>query len=155
MDVCYQVLGKGYIYLNIDQRIIKDTGIESNLALASGAKIFEKHFTINKNDIGPDHKASCNIPEFKYYIKKIRETELIMGSKKKICVNEEIDMKNVSRKSIFAAKNLKIGEKITEKNINTRRPGKFIPADKFFKIIGKKTKNKINKNQPIKFKDLK
>ena len=61
------------------------SGLASICAVSMGAKIIEKHVTINKNMIGPDHKSSCTIEEFKELVKNIRSTEKILGiSKKKI-----------------------------------------------------------------------
>ena len=70
----------------------------SCLAVSLGAKIIEKHFTINKNLPGPDHAMSLDPKELKIFVKKIRETEIMLGMKKKISKDEK-EMIKVARKS--------------------------------------------------------
>ena len=103
---------------------------------------------------GPDHKASMNPREFGLLVKKIRETEKILGSDKKFCVNEELEMKRISRKSIIAKKLINKGQKLSINNITCKRPGIGILAKNYFKVIGRKTKKKILKDQMILSKDL-
>lgn len=126
----------------------------STLAVAAGAKIIEKHFTLNKQMNGPDHKASMNPSEFTLFVKKIRETEKIMGSNQKFCVNEEKGMKKISRKSIVLKKTLRKGQKLSLKNITCKRPGLGILANKYLKLIGKKVNKKMFKDQLVLSKDL-
>ncbi len=126
----------------------------STLAVALGAKVIEKHFTLDKSLKGPDHKASMNPREFGFFVKKIRETEKILGSDKKFCVDEELEMKRISRKSIIAKKLINKGQKLSINNITCKRPGTGILAKNYFKVIGRKTKKKILKDQMILSKDL-
>ncbi len=121
----------------------------SQLAVAAGAKIIERHFTLNKNMSGPDHKASLNPVELKKFIKKIREVEKILGNDNKICQNEEEDMKKVSRKSVVSLKKIVSGERLTLKNITCKRPGTGIPASNYFNILGKKIFKTVDKDQLI------
>lgn len=109
-------------------------------AVALGAKIIEKHLTLNCNQIGPDHNSSLNPKEFKVMVKKIRETEKMLGSHiKKMTKSEQIN-KVFSRKSIVAKRYIKKGEIFSEKNITTKRPGSGISPIFWKKVIGKKAK---------------
>tara|TARA_Y100000389_G_scaffold187357_1_gene208687 strand:+ start:555 stop:1580 length:1026 start_codon:yes stop_codon:yes gene_type:complete len=125
------------------------------IAVAKGAKVIEKHFTLNKNMRGPDHKASLNFKEFKKYVTEIRKTEEILGSYKKKCLKEEKHMKYVSTKSLAVAKNLKIGEKITLKNLKLLRPNKGISSLHIKKILGKKLNKNKKLNDHLYLKDVK
>ena len=107
-----------------------------SIAVALGANIIEKHITDNNNQKGPDHKASLNFIHFKQMVKKIRSTEKILGIyKKKISVNE-LKNKDLVRKFIVAKKPIDKGEKFSNNNITTKRSGKGIPANMYYKTIG-------------------
>ena len=119
-------------------------------AINLGANIIEKHFTFNKNKLGSDHMLSADLNDLKVicdyakYFKKIRGSGSILPSKK------EISMKKFFRKSLFAKREIAKNETFTLKNIDARRPYTGIGAEKIDKIIGKKSKKKINKNHIIK-----
>jgi len=120
-----------------------------SIAIALGAKIIEKHITDNSNQKGPDHKASLDPVHFKKMIKKIRSTEKILGIyKKKISVNE-LKNKNLVRKFIVAKEPIDIGEKFSNKNITTKRSGRGIPANMYYKTIGLIAKKKFFINDII------
>ena len=87
------------------------------LAVGLGATIIEKHFTLNKNLPGPDHKASLNPKEFSIFVKTIREAETMLGDGQKKCQLEEREMRRVGRKSITLKRSMKRGEIINEKDI--------------------------------------
>jgi sialic acid synthase SpsE len=127
----------------------------ATIAVAKGANVIEKHFTLNKNMRGPDHKTSLNFKEFKQYVKEIRNTEEILGSYKKECLKEEKHMKYVSTKSLAVAKNLKIGEKITLKKLKLLRPNKGISSLYLKKILGKKINKSKKLNDHLYLKDVK
>jgi len=108
-------------------------------AIAYGAKIIEKHFTLNKNDIGPDHKASLEPLEFGLMVEEIRTLEKMRGNGiKKL---EKCESKNIkiARKSLVAKKKIKKNEIFTLSNLTTKRPGTGKSASLFFKFIGKKS----------------
>jgi N,N'-diacetyllegionaminate synthase len=113
-------------------------GSEVSIAAAAlGAEVIEKHFTLDKNMEGPDHKASMNPAEFEILITSIRNIELALGSGiKKPTKSEE---KNISivRKSIVAAKQINKGDKFTKENITIKRPGIGISPMKWDNVIGK------------------
>lgn len=110
------------------------------IATSFGAKIIEKHLTLNVNDIGPDHKASLNPKEFKKMVQNIRIFEKMLGNGiKKI---EKCEKKNffIARKSLVSKKAIKKGEKFNLENLTVKRPGNGVPASKIFQYIGKKSK---------------
>lgn len=114
-------------------------GIEVDLAaVALGATVIEKHFTLDRNLPGPDHKASLEPSELKAMVEGIRKIEVALGSYEKR--PSEIEMKNklVARKSIVARKAIKAGEELTEDNITTKRPGTGINPMKWNEVIGTK-----------------
>jgi len=126
-------------------------GIEASLAaVALGANIIEKHVTLNKNLIGPDHKASITPLELKKMVDGIRKITVALGHGiKKISPSESKNIK-IARNSIVAAKNIKKGEKFTSKNLTIKRPGNGISPMKLFKVIGKKSKQDFTADELIK-----
>jgi len=132
-------------------------GIEASIAaVTKGVKILEKHFTIDKNMEGPDHKASLDPTELKNLVSSIRNIEKAFGSKNKQPLEKEEKIKWFVRKSIVSADKLKIGETITKNNIVIKRPGYGIPPTEYFKLINekKKVKREIPKDTVITREDL-
>lgn len=112
-------------------------GIEVPIAaVAMGAKIIEKHFTLDKNMVGPDHKASLEPYELKNMIDSIRNIELSLGSGQKVVAKSEKENISVARKSIVAKKNIKEGDILSEENMTVKRPGSGISPMKWYDIIG-------------------
>lgn len=109
-------------------------------AVAMGASVIEKHFTLSRKMKGPDHKSSLEPKELKQMIEYIRETELSLGLKKKFITKSEKKNRIIIRKSIVAASKIKKGSKFTKNNITVKRPGSGLSPMKFFKILGKKSK---------------
>lgn len=114
--------------------------LASIVAASMGACIIEKHFTLNKNFPGPDHKASLNPEEFSEMIRMIRLTEILKGKSLKKPTQSELVNKAFVRKSIVAFKNIKKGEKFNINNIYIKRPSTGTSPMNFFKIIGKRAK---------------
>jgi N,N'-diacetyllegionaminate synthase len=112
-------------------------GIEVSIAaVALGATIIEKHFTLDRNMEGPDHKASLEPHELKAMISAIRNVEASLGSGvKKPAPSEQKNM-TIARKSIVANCKIKKGEVFTENNITVKRPGNGISPMKWFEVIG-------------------
>ena len=122
-------------------------GIESSLAaVALGAKIIEKHFTLNKNHRGPDHSSSLNPNEFKKLSTSIRKVERCLGIKEKKITKSEKENFSLVRKSITAFKFIKKGEKFSEKNITVKRPAGGINPMRWSNVIGKVAKKNFNEN---------
>ena len=120
------------------------------IAVSLGASIIEKHFTIDRKLNGPDHKASLTGKELKEMIQKIRETEKILGSNKKIVTMSEKVNQKVIRRSIYANHFIKKGDIFSPKNLICLRPDTGISAIKWKKIIGKKASKNFKKNEKIK-----
>ncbi len=114
-------------------------GIEVPIAaVALGATIIEKHFTLDRNMEGPDHKASLEPDELKSMVKAIRNIEQALGDgEKKVSESEQKNIA-VARKSIVAAKSIKKGEILTEENLTVKRPGTGISPMEWEKVIGLK-----------------
>ena len=129
--------------------------LASCLSIALGSKIIEKHFTLNKNMKGPDHKASCTPKELKKLIIEIRKTEITLGKKEKRKQKEENEMSLISRKSLYYAKNLKNNSQIKKGFTIALRPGNGVSPMNLPKILGKKINKKVKINDKFEFKHLK
>ena len=113
-------------------------GIEVPIAaVAMGATVIEKHFTLDKNMEGPDHKASLNPTELKQMVVAIRNIEQAIGNGLKEPSSSEMANKGVARKSIVASRSIKQGEVFSEENLTTKRPGTGISPMKWYDVIGK------------------
>ena len=120
-------------------------GIEIPIAaVAMGATVIEKHFTLDNNLPGPDHKASLEPDELKNMVLSIRNIEKAMGNGKKEPNKLEKKNKPLVRKSIIAKQNIKKGEILTEKNITTKRPGTGLSPFLWDKVIGTKAVKDFN-----------
>jgi len=114
------------------------TGIEVPIAAAAmGAGIIEKHFTLNHNLPGPDHKASLEPDELKSMVSAIRNIEKAMGDGRKHVSNSERKNITIARKSIIAARDIGKGEVFTEENLTVKRPGNGINPMRWVEVIGK------------------
>lgn len=112
-------------------------GIEVPIAgVAMGAKVIEKHFTLDKNMEGPDHKASLEPSELKDMVTAIRNIEKAMGNGEKVPSKSEIKNLNIARKSIVAKKIIKKGDRFTEDNLTCKRPGNGVSPMKWEDVIG-------------------
>lgn len=112
-------------------------GIEVPIAaVAMGAVVIEKHFTLDKNMVGPDHKASLEPDELKMMVRNIRNIEIAMGDGIKVPKKSEIPNINVARKSIVAKRNILKNEILTVENLTTKRPGNGISPMKWDEILG-------------------
>ncbi|MBL7156484.1 MAG: N-acetylneuraminate synthase [Candidatus Pacebacteria bacterium] len=123
-------------------------------AVALGAWIIEKHFTLDKNLPGPDHKASLNPKELKEMVRAIRDIEKALGHGAKKPFKSEKRIRKLVRKSIIAKTDILKGTKILKNTLIIKRPGTGIAPKHLDKIIGKKAKKNIKKDALIKFKDL-
>lgn len=126
-------------------------GIEVPIAaVARGATVIEKHFTLDKNMEGPDHKASLNPIELKQMVMAIRNIEQSIGNGLKEPSPSEIENKAVARKSIVASKAIKKGEIFSEDNLTTKRPGIGISPMKWHEVIGKTAARDFSEDEIIK-----
>ncbi len=125
-------------------------GIEVPIAaVAMGAVVIEKHFTLDRNMYGPDHKASIEPEGLKAMISAIRNIEVALGDGQKVC--SPLERKNiiVARKSIVAKRDIKKGEELTEENITTKRPGNGVSAMKWFEVLGTKAVRDFGEDELI------
>ncbi len=112
-------------------------GIEIPVAaVALGAQIIEKHFTLDRNMEGPDHKASIEPAELSAMVNSIRNVELALGSGIKEPSESEIKNMAIARKSIIAARDIEKGELLSDENLTTKRPGNGISPMKWNEVIG-------------------
>lgn len=112
-------------------------GIEVPIAaVALGATIIEKHFTLDRNMEGPDHKASLEPGELKAMVKAIRNIEKALGSQEKTVTDSERKNREVARKSIVASTSIKKGDLFSETNITVKRPGSGISPMRWEYVLG-------------------
>lgn len=125
-------------------------GIEVPIAaVALGAKVIEKHFTLDRSMEGPDHKASLEPNELKEMVKAIRNIEKSLGSGVKKPSASELKNKLIARKSIVASMRIKKGEIFTEQNITTKRPLNGISPMKWDNVIGRIAKKDFKEDDFI------
>lgn len=123
-------------------------------AVALGARVIEKHFTLDKTLSGPDHPHSMNPEEFSFMVKSIRELEKSLGSSFKNVVEEEAETVFVQRRGLCAKQDIEEGAIIRPEDIDVLRPALGIPP-KFEQVIAGKTANrKMVKGEPIFWEDI-
>ncbi len=134
-----------------------DRGILSTLsAVAKGACIIERHITLDKNMEGPDHAASLDIAEFEQFMKNLNDLEVSLGSQNDriITQGEMINRENLA-KSIYSAKVIKIGSKITRSMLEIKSPGQGMSPQHIPNILGKKINKNIDKGKALFISDFK
>lgn len=125
-------------------------GIEVPIAaVALGASVIEKHFTLDRNMEGPDHKASLEPDELKTMVSAIRNIEKSLGSNKKTVSDSERKNIAIARKSIVAACPIKKGDLLTESNLTVKRPGTGISPMRWEEVIGTKAVKDFNEEDLI------
>lgn len=130
-------------------------GIEIPIAaVARGACVIEKHFTLDRNMEGPDHKASIEPQELKAMVDSIRNVEKAIGDGIKRVSESELKNQDIARKSIIAKCDIKAGEVFTEDNITTKRPGNGINPMWWFDLLGKTAKHDYKEDYLIKKDEL-
>lgn len=125
-------------------------GIEVPVAAAAlGAAVLEKHFTLDRNMEGPDHKASLEPDELCLMVRQIRNIELALGNGQKIPSESEKKNIDIARKSIVAKKDIQQGDIFTEENLTTKRPGDGISPMCWNEMIGQKATRNFKKDENI------
>ena len=125
-------------------------GIEVSIAaVALGATVIEKHFTLDRTMEGPDHKASLEPDELKAMVSAIRNIEQALGSGIKQTTDSERKNIVIARKSIIAAKEIKQGDVFTDQNITVKRPGNGISPMKWDEVLGQKAKRDFLEDELI------
>lgn len=123
-------------------------------AAAMGACVIEKHFTLDKNLPGPDHKASLEPDELKDMVRSIRLVEKALGSSIKAPVESELEVRDVVRRSIVAKVEINRGTIITKDLLAFKRPGIGIAPKNIGLLIGKRTNKNIHKDEIIKLENM-
>ncbi len=125
-------------------------GIEVAIAaVALGASVIEKHFTLDRSLPGPDHKASLEPNELKAMVAAIRNVEQALGTGIKFASPSEIKNRPVSRKSIVAARAIEQGEIFSIDNLAVKRPGTGISPMRWDEILGRKAPRSYGRDEPI------
>ena len=124
------------------------------MAAMLGAVVIEKHFTLDRNLPGPDHKASLEPNELKNMVTEIRNVEKAMGIFEKKPTDSEKEIMKIVRKSIVANSDIKKNEIIKKEMLDIKRPGTGIPPFEIDSVVGKTVKKDIEKDTVIKWSDL-
>jgi N-acetylneuraminate synthase len=106
-------------------------------AVALGARVIEKHFTLDSGLTGPDHKASLEPGELKAMVRSIREVESALGSPIKAPSPCELKNRELVRKSLVALRTIRKGEVFTAENLGVKRPGAGIPPARYWEFLGR------------------
>jgi len=126
----------------------------SLVAVAMGACVIEKHFTLDKNLPGPDHRTSLEPTELEEMVRGIRLVEKALGSSVKAPVESELEVRDVARRSVVAKVDIPANTAITEDMLAFKRPGTGISPKDSNMLIGKITSQDINKDEIFKFNKL-
>lgn len=130
-------------------------GIEVPIAaVALGAQVIEKHFTLSRGMRGPDHKASLEPDELREMVRTVRNVEKALGNSSKIIFPSEEKNRLVARKSISALMNIKKGDIFSEKNITTKRPGSGLDPRQWDRVIGRIAARDIPLDELIVWSDV-
>tara|TARA_B100001989_G_C24510881_1_gene450357 strand:+ start:415 stop:1434 length:1020 start_codon:yes stop_codon:yes gene_type:complete len=133
-----------------------ENGIDAGVvAYMLGARVFEKHFTLNRANKGTDHSFSLEPQGLQKFIRNLKRVELLMGNDNKKLLKSEKKPLYKMKKSIVANKDLIKGSKITYKDLDFKSPGGGLEPFKYSKIIGKKLKKDLKKDEFILQKNIK
>ena len=123
--------------------------VASLVAIGMGINTIEKHLTLRKSLIGPDHKASLDANDFLKFTKNIYRAKIMLGNSSKSIQPEELQIKKIARKSVVALQKIKKGEKFNYDNLCIKRPGTGLEPKYLFKLIGKISRKNFKKDQLI------
>jgi len=118
-------------------------------AVALGACIIEKHFTLDKSLPGPDHQVSCNPDEFATLVEGIRKVEKSLGDGRKRMMESERNTRDVARKSVVAARDIREGEIFTHNNLTVKRPGTGMPPTELSLVLNRRAAKRIGEDELI------
>lgn len=123
-------------------------------AVALGANLIEKHFTLDKSKIGMDNQMATEPEEMKMLVKSCNNIHLALGSETRLVLHAEQEQRKKMRRSIILTRNMKCGDIIEEKDLDAKRPGIGIAPEKMKEIIGKKLAKDINKDEVLLINDI-
>lgn len=130
-------------------------GIEIAIAASAlGARIIEKHFTLDRNLPGPDHKASLEPADFSKMVLAIRNVEQALGDGVKRCMPSEESTRAVARKSIVMATSKKAGQQLTQEDLLIKRPGTGIEPKYFDDLVGKQLLKDVHEDSLLSWDDV-
>lgn len=130
-------------------------GIEASIAaVALGAQIIEKHFTLDKHAEGPDHKASLEPNELKQLVRSIRNIEVALGDGIKKVTEAERQTRIIARKSLHATRRIMTGKLIEPEDIIMKRPGNGISPYELHSLVGKVAKRNIEEDEMLNYDDV-
>lgn len=125
-------------------------GIEVPIAAAAlGAAVIEKHFTLDRNMEGPDHKASLEPGELAAMVTAVRHIEKALGDGEKTVSPSEMKNRNIARKSLIARRDIARGEVFSEENLTVKRPGGGVSPMRWFEVLGTKAKRDFAEDELI------
>jgi sialic acid synthase SpsE len=123
-------------------------------AVALGASIVEKHFTVDKDWPGPDQKASIDPRELRELVEGARIIEKALGTGKKRILEREKPVRDMASESVVSVKDIPKGAIITKDMVWVKKPGTGIPAKDLEKVIGRRTRRSIGRDSLIRWEDL-
>jgi len=123
-------------------------------AVASGASIIEKHFTLDRNMEGPDHRASIEPNEFKELVRTIRNVEAALGDGIKRPMSSELPNKTRMQKSLVATRSIAVGETIQKADLTCKRPGNGLRPKWFERVAGRKAAKQIQKEETLELNSI-
>lgn len=126
----------------------------ATMSVAYGITFIEKHFTLDKNFKGPDHKASATPEELKELVLNVRRAEIMLGNEHKDVTSSELKNKKIARKSIIAKCNINKGDIFTEDNLTCKRPGNGISPMHWYEVLGRIAEEDFKEDQLIKVSDI-
>lgn len=124
------------------------------LAVALGATVIEKHFTLDKSLDGPDHKASASPEEFSAMVQAVRQALIALGSGDKRCQDEEAQMRMVSRKSVVLSGGMQKGQVLRKEHLDLKRPGTGLYASAIPGLVGRAIKRDLPKDHIVSWSDV-
>jgi N,N'-diacetyllegionaminate synthase len=132
------------------------SGIDASLlSVAGGARAIEKHFTLNRDQEGPDHKNSLSPEELKELVEKTRLYEKILGKNERVISEQESSERTYARRGIYAGENLKKGEKLTEGKLVFLRPNIGVGVENLDKLVNRVIAVDVEKGTPLDFSMVK
>jgi sialic acid synthase SpsE len=123
-------------------------------AAALGARVIEKHFTLDKTLPGPDHKASLDPDELRDLVQSIRQVEAALGSRSKISSPSELKNRDIVRRSLVAARSIRKGEFFSKDNLTSKRPGTGISPFHYWELLGRLAYKDFQADEVISLKDF-
>ena len=125
-------------------------GIEVPIAaVALGARVIEKHFTLDRTLPGPDHQASLEPHELKAMVDSIRNVEVALGDGVKRPSSSELKNKPIARKSLVAIRDIRAGDPFSADNVGTKRPGTGISPMRWDEVMGRAAPRDFNVDELI------